>query len=153
MTRKPETIKARTERTTELLQEIDDFLAEGIAAAGQLGTKAGLNGTFVTQLRNGRTVNPSTVEKVRATIKKLRLMELSRTVSDIREIDNLGGFLVMKPTGEIDAAPDGFGPARMKRLIERGILVPSGDALFDGIPSQTYKVAAHARAQSTQPQQ
>ncbi len=143
--RSTEPLEARKERSMELLQAIDDFLAEGISSAATLGKRAGGRSDFVDNLRNGRLVGKAIVARVHDEMKKLRILDRSAIVSDIREIDKLGGFLVMKPTGEIDAAPDGFGPARLHLLVKRGILVASGDTLFEGMHSQTYKVADNAR--------
>lgn len=56
----------------------------------------------------------------------------------------IGGYITMSPTGEIEIAPANVPESRLRRMIDQGLLVPTGDSLLDEIPSQTYKLSSIA---------
>jgi hypothetical protein len=56
----------------------------------------------------------------------------------------MGGYIIMSPSGEIQNAPANVPEPRLRRMIEEGLLVPTGDSLLDEIPSQTYKLSSIA---------
>jgi hypothetical protein len=126
----------------QLLEELEAFLVE-FSLAPYAVDKA-IYTHFLARLRAGMKPFPQTIVEARRWMAELRAEEPKRISEAAAAIRGADGFIALTPGGEILCAPDGVDHKRLKRMIEQGVLVPSGDSMF-GVASQTYKPSSLAR--------
>lgn len=125
-----------------LLLEVEGFLKETGMAPATFGLKAVRSGSFVSALRAGRQCQPATIARVRKYIAEgWAEEEHAGVAAALAAIGRMGGYITMESDGSFGRAPDGVPELRLRRMIERGLLLPGGDSLF-GAPSQTYRLSA-----------
>ena len=124
----------------QLLEDIEAFIIEFDLTANAVDRGAAYS-AFVSRLRAGLVPSVKTIIAVRAWMNEVRAGDIESIRAAASAIKRADGFITVTPGGEIDSAPDGLDDKRLKRMIEKGILVPSGDAMF-GVASQTYKVSS-----------
>jgi len=123
-----------------LREEVEGFLANTGMPHCVLGQKAVSDSSFVPRLRAGRECRPVTIAKVRKYIAEgFAEEERAGIEAAVTAIGKMGGYVAMESDGSFAMAPAGVPEQRLRRMIEKGILKPSGDAMF-GVASQTYRL-------------
>jgi hypothetical protein len=128
-----------------LLLEVEGFLADTGMAPSTFGLKTVRSGSFVSALRAGRQCHPATIARVRKYIAEGWAEEERAGIeAATAAIDRMGGYVTLESDGSFAMAPDGVPELRLRRMIEKGVLVPNGDSMF-GAVSQTYKLSVLAQ--------
>jgi len=125
-----------------LLVEVEGFLKDTGMAPTTFGVRTVRSGSFVSALRAGRQCQPATIARVRKYIAEgFAEEERAGIEAAVTAIGKMGGYVAMESDGSFAMAPAGVPEQRLRRMIEKGILKPSGDAMF-GVASQTYRLTA-----------
>lgn len=127
------------EKTEEIRTEVEDFLAKTGMAPTTFGMAALKAGSFVRELRAGRSPRAATIAKIgqfmREAEERQRAQDETALIA-IRRAEYVQVDLLGEPFG----LPPGVSPGTFHRLVERGLLVGGGDGLI-GNQHQTYRPA------------
>jgi hypothetical protein len=126
-----------------LAEQVEAFIAEfGVSRASfDRATYASFTQRL---LEKGLHPHPSTVAAAELHMVMCRAEEPEKMSDACQYIRAVGGYITVSPGGQIQHAPANVPEPRLRRMIDAGILVPTGDSLLDEIPSQTYKLSSIA---------
>src|SRR6187549_1299338 len=114
-----------------LLLEVEGFLKDTGMAPTTFGVNTVRSGSFVSALRAGRQCQPATIARVRKYIAEgWAAEERAGVEAAAAAIDRMGGYVTLESNGSFAMVPAGVPEQRLRRMIEKGVLVPSGDAMF-----------------------
>lgn len=134
------------EERDALIAEIDVWANEVKRTPSTLGGRALRDCNFYTELRKGRRPLPDTVQKLRDMMAEMRAQALKVDIEMARRIARRGGVIPMiaDRIPDLEQVPPGVQSVHIDRMIARGWLAPSGDAMF-GAASQTVRLTDMAR--------
>lgn len=124
----------------ELMECIEKFRKRHSLTKSAFGLMTSNSSGFLASVELGRKLRGKTISNI---IKRMELYEADKRKADKNTLDNIAicGFVTVEHDGiprlESNAEID---PASFRRLIEDGLLIASGDAMF-GCQSQTYRPA------------
>lgn len=125
------------EKTEEIRAQVEDFLAKTGMAPTTFGVAALKAGSFVRELRAGRSPRAATIAKLGQFMREAEERQRAQdemALAAIRRAEYVQVGLLGEPFG----LPAGVSPETFHRLVERGLLVGGGDGLI-GNQHQTYR--------------
>lgn len=129
--------------TPSFADEVRAFLAEYGQTQGALDIAVYPSFAYRLLLQ-GRMPAASSIAKARTWMEEIRESEPEEFRKAAALIRAEGAFITMSPGGQIEKAPGKVAHSRLRRMIEQGWLVPTGDALLAEVHSQSYKLSSIA---------
>lgn len=125
-------------QNADILEEIGEFLKRHRMAATTFGLWMANSGQLVHAIRIGRKLRPRTIAVLRDRMAAYTDMQGLLDNSAYEHICATGVVSVDSNNRAIFATGKRINPAVFSRLVEDGLLIPNGDAMFGSI-SQTFR--------------